>query len=131
MTFGDWDAEIHNDYDQVRRIAYLKNIKPENIVINHASQTARVNGTGGIYDVTLNDCTCYDFYERRLPCKHMYRLAYELGCLDLPKTNKKAAKQFWDNLSGEIERYKLMYLNGAISVEKFVKITNALKSGKK
>ena len=131
MTFGDWNESIHNDYEQIKRISYLKKIKPENIVVDSVAQTAKVNGTGGTYDVTLNDCTCYDFSERQLPCKHMYRLAFELGYLnDLPQLDRKAAKEFKNNIPDEIERYKTMYLNGSITIEKFVKIANALNSGK-
>lgn len=131
MTFGKWDEAIHDGYEQIKRISYLKNIKPENIVVDCSSETAKVNGSNGIYDVSLNNCTCYDFMERQLPCKHMYRLAHELGYLDdLPKPNRKAVKEFKDNIPNEVERYKSLYLNGAISIEKFVKITNALKSGK-
>ena len=31
------------------------------------------------YNVTLYSCTCRDYFTRRLPCKHMYKLASELG----------------------------------------------------
>lgn len=31
------------------------------------------------YEVTPDSCTCRDFQMRDLPCKHMYRLAHELG----------------------------------------------------
>lgn len=38
-----------------------------------------------IYDfaVSLDQCTCGDWIHRHLPCKHMYRLAHELGIFDL------------------------------------------------
>lgn len=32
-----------------------------------------------IYSVSLAECTCPDFQQRKLPCKHMYKLALELG----------------------------------------------------
>lgn len=42
------------------------------------------------YDVSLDKCTCVDFGLRRKPCKHIYRLAIELGIFnantDAPKT---------------------------------------------
>lgn len=31
------------------------------------------------YDTTLSTCTCPDFRERKLPCKHIYCLALLLG----------------------------------------------------
>lgn len=35
--------------------------------------------SGSSYHVTLDSCTCPDFTYRRTPCKHMYRLALEVG----------------------------------------------------
>jgi hypothetical protein len=35
------------------------------------------------YVTTLKACTCKDFALRQLPCKHMYRLAHELGVYSL------------------------------------------------
>lgn len=46
-----------------------------------------VKGSGGEYRVTLNDCTCSDFSinankGKPMACKHMVRLAMELGILN-------------------------------------------------
>lgn len=129
MNFGNWDESLHNDYNQIKRIIFSQRIKSENATVNNNLQSAEVIGSDGTYDVTLNNCTCFDFESRGLPCKHMYYFAHELGYLDdLPKINRKAAKAFKDSLPAEIERYKEFYLNGAISGEKFNKIVNALKS---
>jgi hypothetical protein len=35
------------------------------------------------YSTTLESCTCHDFGMRKLPCKHIYRLAHECGKFDL------------------------------------------------
>lgn len=40
-----------------------------------------VSSNGNEYTVTLDSCTCPDFAYRKKPCKHMIRLAYELGVL--------------------------------------------------
>lgn len=129
MNFGNWDESLHNDYNQIKRIIFSQRIKPENAIINADVQSAVIIGRDGTYDVTLNNCTCFDFESRNLPCKHIYYLARELGYLeDLPKANRKASKAFKDNLPTEIERYKELYLSGAISGEKFNKIVNALTS---
>ena len=129
MNFGNWDENLHNDYEQIKRMAFMQRIKPENVTIYPQNQSAKIIGTDGIYKVTLDSCTCYDFDSRQLPCKHIYRLAYELGFLeDLPKLNRKAAKEFKDNLQAEIEHFKELYFSGAISIEKFNKIVNALMS---
>lgn len=129
MNFGNWNETLHNDYEQIKRIVFSQRIKSENVTVDTSTQSAEIVGRDGTYDVTLESCTCYDFESRQLPCKHMYYLAHELGCLDdLPKINRKAAKAFKDNLPTEIERFRELYLSGAISGEKFNKIVNALTS---
>lgn len=129
MNFGNWEENVHNDYEQIKRIAFMQRIKPENVTIFPEKQSAKIIGSDGIYDVTLNSCTCYDFEARQLPCKHIYRLASELGYLDdLPKANRAAAKAFKESIPAEIEHYKDLYFSGAISIEKFNKIINALLS---
>lgn len=35
-----------------------------------------------VYKTTLNSCDCEDFSKSSLPCKHMYKLALELGVVD-------------------------------------------------
>lgn len=37
------------------------------------------------YHTSLKDCECQDFIRRLCPCKHMYRLAHELGIEQLEK----------------------------------------------
>ena len=129
MNFGNWDASIHNDFEQLKRIAFSQRIKPENITLSPDGESAEIVGTDGVYDVTLSRCTCYDFQSRNLPCKHIYRLASELGYLsDLPTLNRKAKKAFAESIPAEIERYKNQYFDGAISLEKLNKIVNALQS---
>ena len=129
MNFGNWDESVHNDYEQIKRIAFMQRIKPENVTVYPEDQTAVIEGSDGTYDVTLNNCTCVDFAMRKLPCKHIYRLASELGYLDdLPKPDRAAAKAFKENLPSEIDRFKELYFSGAISIEKFNKIVNALTS---
>lgn len=129
MSFGNWSEETHKEFEQIKRIVFSHRIKPENVTINATTQSAKIVGTDGIYDVTLNSCTCFDFYNRQMPCKHIYRLAYELGYLDdLPTQNRKAVKEFKNSLPAEIEHFKELYFKGAISGEKLNKIVNALTS---
>lgn len=42
-----------------------------------------------VYHTTLTSCTCPDFKERNVPCKHMYRLANELGYFSLYKEEER------------------------------------------
>ena len=33
MNFGNWDENVHNDYEQIKRIAFMQRIKPENVTV--------------------------------------------------------------------------------------------------
>jgi len=37
------------------------------------------------YQTSIRSCSCTDFQQREIPCKHMYRLAMELGQLSAPE----------------------------------------------
>lgn len=57
-------------------------LSPQMKVLAPFDISARVSGeSGSVYDVTLYSCTCKDFSVRKTPCKHMYRLAVEVGAL--------------------------------------------------
>ena len=84
--WSDWDCSVHCDKSQTdrqgRAITY-----PFTFKINKRSKSARFSSTSELpyYDTTLSSCTCMDFQERKLPCKHIYRLALELGIIDIVK----------------------------------------------
>ena len=79
MDFGSWDKTIHEDSEQLRRIARAKNADVTPASVDHENKSALFKGSGKIpYEVTLDACTCGDFKSRKLPCKHVYRLALEL-----------------------------------------------------
>ncbi|MCE5199215.1 SWIM zinc finger domain-containing protein [bacterium] len=73
-----WDesgAKLHLAPDQRRRqhSACQVQLQPEDV--NPALLMATIDG----YQVSTAQCTCPDFARRRKPCKHMYRLAHEIG----------------------------------------------------
>lgn len=77
-----------NDSRRIDRAKYetfsFKQLNTENKsadVLNHEKTK--------VYHTTLTSCTCPDFAERQLPCKHMYRLAEELGYFDLYYAEEK------------------------------------------
>lgn len=93
MTFGrcklleewpDWDNTIHADAEQISRqgraITY-----PFTFKINKKFKRAKFSSTSDLpyYVTTMHDCTCYDYQYRHLPCKHIYRLAMELGVIEI------------------------------------------------
>jgi hypothetical protein len=78
--FQIWDDVIHTMPDQMKRIASAKKTATSPNSIDKENKTGVFEGSGKEpYHVTLESCTCGDFKRRKLPCKHMYRLAMELG----------------------------------------------------
>lgn len=82
----DWDVSIHENPAQISRQGRSMTY-PFDFEIDEFSQTGRFSSTTDLpyYDTTLSSCTCYDFQNRHLPCKHIYRLAVELGIVEIVK----------------------------------------------
>lgn len=85
-AWQDWDYIIHEDEAQISRQGRAMTY-PFSFDINQKTQTAVFSSTSVMpyYDTTLHSCTCGDFESRRLPCKHIYRLAVELGIIEIIK----------------------------------------------
>ena len=92
MTFSNWPNEIHNDLDQQKRIKSAKKPELTPLSIDTVLCTGYFSGSSGKYITSLQDCQCGDFFKRRKPCKHIYRLAMELGLFpaDGMQQNKNA-----------------------------------------
>lgn len=82
----EWKDCIHEEEAQISRQGRAMTY-PFSFKVNKRAQTARFSSTTDLpyYDTSLSECTCYDFQERKLPCKHIYRLAVELGIIDIIK----------------------------------------------
>lgn len=82
----EWDVSVHDDEAQISRQARCMTY-PFSFDIDENKKTARFSSTTDLpyYETSLSGCTCYDFQERHLPCKHMYRLAVELGIIEIIK----------------------------------------------
>jgi len=79
MKFGAWDSVLHEDGEQQRRIATARKADTTPASVDRENRAALFKGSGKIpYETTLDFCTCGDFIKRKLPCKHIYRLALEL-----------------------------------------------------
>lgn len=82
----EWDASIHADEAQIswqgRAMTY-----PFTFKVDPEAKTARFSSTSDLpyYDTSLSHCDCHDFGSRGLPCKHIYRLAVELGIIEIIK----------------------------------------------
>lgn len=79
-TFSSWEQwkSVHGLSEQIQRQCRSYDRRISLSSVNPSTACATVHGTGGRYMTSLASCTCPDFQRRRKPCKHMYRLAYEL-----------------------------------------------------
>lgn len=81
MGFEKWDY-IHDTCDQQKRLERAKSAACTPLSISADEAFGVFSGSHGTYETTLEKCSCGDFIRRKLPCKHMYRLAIELGVLN-------------------------------------------------
>ena len=79
-TFGPWDESIHMPEDQQKRIQSAEKAATTPLSVDKEAQTGIFPGSGKKpYETSFESCTCGDFTRRKVPCKHMYRLAMECG----------------------------------------------------
>lgn len=127
IAFGGWPESIHDDFEQVKRIESAKKLKASELVIDAGNRTMQAQGSASDpYEVSLSECSCADFQIRQAPCKHMYRLAMELGMMDMDSLPKYDKKKNGFDAKSEIERYRSLYRDGKISADAYVKICTAL-----
>lgn len=104
--------DLHNDFEQMKRQDRISqvSIKQSNgkPMIDYELKTMRTNkGTDyDEFDVSLERCTCKDFIFRRNPCKHMYRLAKELGLYE--KIDDRSRNLIADFSKGYAEGWKFI-----------------------
>lgn len=73
-------------YEDVSRQRKAIDKKYQPLTLNRDNKTATFRGSNGeTYITTLHKCSCADFHIMKAPCKHMFRLAHELGMYDLNK----------------------------------------------
>lgn len=75
-----WD-DVHGTDAQKKSFAKALSAELTPISIDNGG-VGSFSGKHGYYTTTLEQCSCGDFTRRHLPCKHMYRLAIELGCIE-------------------------------------------------
>lgn len=74
---------IDSQPEQIKRIEKARDAKCAPLSIDTGTKTAVFSGSGKKpYETTVDSCTCRDYFVRRLPCKHIYRLRMELGLFD-------------------------------------------------
>lgn len=129
-TFGNWDQDIHLDYEQVDRILKAEKIIDDVVYIDASVPIAKIQGSSEEpYIMNFDECECVDFERRGLPCKHMYALALSMGVSGLLPESKKRSSAF--NAEIEIEKYKILYKRGDMTPEAYTKICSAIAKAKK
>lgn len=129
-TFGNWDKDIHFDYEQVNRILRAREVVNNILRIDKNIPMAKIQGSETApYKTTLDNCECMDFQRRELPCKHMYALALAVGSMEWLPRHKSRGSAF--NAEVEIEKYKIFYKRGDISAETYVQVCSIIAKAKK
>ena len=111
-AFGPWSENDHIGQRQENAIkaAQTAKISPMPGTVDTETQTAVFWGSGrDMYQTTLASCTCGAF-RGTAPCKHIYRLAMELGIIHLPyrtgtpKGELLQTQMHWRDAVEEIEK---------------------------
>ena len=78
--FTDFPKNIHTEEEQLSRMRRTTDRWIYLFPSTFTGHSARIMGTSReIYNTTLSTCSCMDFQKRKLPCKHMYYLAFFSG----------------------------------------------------
>jgi len=89
--------------------------------------SADIKGQTGTYHVTLESCTCPDYRSRHIPCKHMYRLALQLGLLSgYDSSNDQALIEHYQKSIIDLTSRESVLIN---SIDKSEKEKKVLESG--
>lgn len=84
-----WKPETHESDYALKRINSAKSAKLTPVEIDTTDFFGYFQGSHGRYQTFLDYCPCGDFRRSKLPCKHIYRLAIELGILDIKAEQNK------------------------------------------
>lgn len=88
--WGSWAAEIH-----LSGIQRNRQYRAYAIIHDERDAVCQVSGRWNIhgYGVSLDACECMDFFDRRLPCKHIYTAALASKItIPLTQTEYEAAR---------------------------------------
>lgn len=129
MKFGPWEIPESDFVDCAERMERAKQIKGDRVgPLNANSQTAKIFGRDGSpYQVSMAECDCSDFQRRGLPCKHMIRLALELGySIEVPQFDPYSAADF--DVEEEISRLIDRWKSGVLTLDALSKCSSALRA---
>lgn len=78
-----WAPETHTTDYALKRIQSALSAKLTPLNIDNKNYYGNFQGSHGRYETYLDNCPCGDFRRSKLPCKHIYRLAIELGLMNI------------------------------------------------
>lgn len=96
MEIGKWN--VTEDIDFSRRLEKAKSAELTPLGLRTDIGFAVFSGSHGVYNTTLEQCDCYDFDGKR-PCKHILRLALEMGIIDGEYLSDKRSVLFPQEIS--------------------------------
>jgi hypothetical protein len=103
--FGPWSERDHTGTVQLNSLhaATTGALTPMPGTLDREAQCCSFWGSKQ-YETTLATCTCPVYTRKHIPCKHIYRLAMELGYIDAEvKTAKPAGQRRVEQLFGKDE----------------------------
>lgn len=86
--WNQWKS-YHQEPEQIKRQKSACEAKMTPLSVDNVHGSGIFQGSKYQYTATLQSCQCVDFCRRKLPCKHMYRLATELELIQ-PLCNLKS-----------------------------------------
>ena len=86
-----WKQEIHTTEYALKRLKSAQSSKLTPVKIDKTDHYGYFQGSHGRYETFLDYCPCGDFHRSNLPCKHIYRLAIELGLMDIKAESNQNA----------------------------------------
>ena len=103
MSNSIWDkwSSVHDESESLKRIKSAALVETTPLSVDVSCCSAVFSGKYGTYTTTLGECQCIDFSRRHKPCKHMYRLAFELGLFNIDGVKSDKTKITRPKLSAE------------------------------
>ena len=124
--FDGWDNTILIEPTQVKNRLNAEKLKAKDVKIDRPSLRAEIQGSASVpYQTDLSGCTCPDFRNRKMPCKHMYRLALELGLIEkFPEVDSTIERAV---VQSAAQKWKDEFTQGRISAQLYARVAEALQ----
>lgn len=103
--WNSWPDSIHQTESSEKKILKAKSAECTPSSVDKESCVAIFERKDKNYTTYLNECNCSSFGMDKTPCKHMYRLAMELGILDISFSSYLHGGYTWKEAIDIIEKY--------------------------